>query len=222
MYNISMKKLFLKCIILSLFLSLPAKCDDNFEKQKLNNLRMKSKNVQAIVPEPTNTLKLRDDAIAFYNLNDIKNAQTLLNQIPNHQRNAFDYLLLANIEQDLGNETESISYLKKAITIDKNFYKAYYNLGNIYLANGENQTAISYYKKAILKNKDFAYGYYNLGICYARMQNFKTSKSYFNRAILRKRDVPDFYYNLAFVYKKLGDEKNAQKALTVYNNLINR
>ena len=54
------------------------------------------------------------------------------------------------------------------------------------------------------------------------MQNFKTAKSYFNRAILRKRDVPDFYYNLAFVYKKLGDEKNAQKALTVYNNLINR
>lgn len=217
-----MRKIILKSLIILFFLTSQANCEENFEPSKIQNSKIKSKNVQAIIPEVTNTLKLRDDAIAFYNLNDIKNAQNLLDQIPEHQKNAFDYLLLANIQQDTGNETESIKLLKKAILLDKNFYKAYFNLGNIYLSNGENLTAISYYKKAILKNKDFAYGYYNLGICYARLQKYKTAKSYFNRAILRKRDIPDFYYNLAFVYKKLNDEKNAQKALTVYNNLINK
>lgn len=217
-----MKKIFFTLLILSIFLTLPAKCNENFEEQKIEKLRMKSKHVQAIIPEQTNTLKLRDDAIAFYNLNDIKNSLELLEKIPDYKKNAFDYLLLANIQQDLGNETTSIEHLNKAILLDKNFYKAYYNLGNIYLANGKNLTAISYFKKAISKNKDFAYGYYNLGICYARLQKYKTAKSYFNRAILRKRDVADFYYNLAYTYKKLGDEKNAQKALSAYNNLINK
>ena len=195
-----------------------------FAKSKIPwNINFIKNNTQSvIIPEVENAEKWHEEAIAFYNTNDIDNAYALLKKIPKNQLKDMDYLLMANIMQDKNKLDEAEIYLQKALEINPKFYKAYYNLGNIAAGYGKNDTAIKYYKKAIKYNKNFAYSYYNAGICYARKQEFKTAKSYFNRAILRKNNDADFYYNLAYVYKKLGNTKNAEKSLTIYNNLINR
>ena len=180
------------------------------------------KKQKAVIPETKNQKSVHDDAVAFYNTNDITNAYELLKSIPNNQKTEVDYLLMANIMQDKDKLSDAAMLLQKALEINPKFYKAYYNLGYIAQSDGKNDSAIKYYKKALRYNRNFAYAYYNIGICYARKQEFRTAKSYFNRAILRKKDEPDFYYNLAYVYKKLNDNKNAAKSLTIYNNLINR
>lgn len=166
-----------------------------------------------------NISELRKNAIGLYNTNDIENAFEILKNIPDEQKTSEDYLLMANIQQDYENEDKALEYLKEAIKKDKKYYKAYYNMGLIYIQNKQYLLAIESFQKTTKLNKDFAFAYYNLGCCYYELQNYKTAKSYFNRAILRKNDAPDFYYNLAMTYKKLKNEKKAQIALNAYNKL---
>ena len=57
----------------------------------------------------------------------------------------------------------------KAIEVDGDFFKAYYNLGNIYLNDGKPNMAIEQYKKVIKLKPDFAYAHYNLGCAYIKL-----------------------------------------------------
>lgn len=224
MYNILMKKFitFFVFFIFCFALPVEGKINFSFKKSILENKSddnfKEDENKKNILV----TLDLRNDAVAFYNVNDLDNSYQLLMQIPDNQKVASDWLMLANIAQDKGNIEETVELLQKSIQADKKFYKAYYNLANVYYEKKDIENAILNYKKTISLNKDFAHSYYNLGVCYVELEKYKTAKSYFNRAILRKPDEPNFYYNLAFVYKKLKDEKKAQKALNAYNELINR
>ena len=174
------------------------------------------------IAEEINVETLRENAIGFYNSNDLENAFKNLEKIPDAEKTAEDYLLMANLKQDYDNYYAAIDFLQLSLKKDNNFYKAYYNLGIIYIQQKKYLLAIESFQKAIKINKDFAWGYYNLGCCYLELKNYKVAKSYFNRAILRKNDVPDFYYNLALAYKKLNDTKNAEKVLKIYNELSAR
>ena len=187
-------------------------------------LNLKNKTEMTDVQKEANkeAMKLREEAFAFYTINDIENAYKKLESISDEFKQDGDYLIMANILQDKAKNDDAIGMLNESIKINPKFYKAYYNMGIIFIEQENFESAKEYFKKSIKYNKDFAYGYYNLGLCAYKENDYKSAKSYFNRAILRKNDVPEFYYNLSLVYKKLNNVKNAQKSLDVYNELIKR
>ena len=55
---------------------------------------------------------------------------------------------------------------RTAIQRDPNYFRAYYNLGNIYKDKGEYYEAIEQYLKALTINPNYTKCHYNLGLTY--------------------------------------------------------
>lgn len=163
---------------------------------------------------------ISNQANVFYAQNDIKSAFNLFLSIPDNERSAQNWLLLGNILQDQGKLDEAIFMYNKAIEVDQNYYKAYYNLGNIYLQDGRPNMAIEQYKKVIKLKPEYAYAHYNLGCAYIKLGKYGKAKFELLTAIDLKNTVPDFHYNLAYVYKQLNKEKSAKTYIEYYNKLI--
>lgn len=157
----------------------------------------------------------------LYNTNNKKEALELLLSLPVEAQNEEVDLLISNIYSENGDYKNAVLYLKNAVVKNKEYFRAYYNLGVIYQKQKENYLAIENYKIAISKNREFPYSYYNLGCLYLTLKDYKKAKSNFVKAVAYKNDDKDFYYNLAFTYKQLGDEKNAKKILAAYDKLKN-
>lgn len=174
---------------------------------------------QEKAPVPPTANEIFEHSKVLYNTNNKQEALKALLTIPVGFQNEETNLLISNIYAEMGELDKAINYLKKAIVENKNYYRAYYNLGLIYQKKKDNFTAIENYKLAISKNREFPYAYYNLGCLYASLNDFRHAKSNFVKAIAYKNDDKDFYYNLAYTYKQLGDEKNAKKILAVYDKL---
>ena len=162
---------------------------------------------------------VKKDVIALYNSNKLQDAYLLIAKVPEEERDAQLWLILANITQDYGKELDAIFLLQKAIAVNPTYQKAYYNLGNLYLKDQKIVKAINNYELAIKYDKTFAYAYYNLGICYLKDNQYGKAKSNFLKAIQLKPTEPNFYYNLALTYKKMNKPKMAEKALKSYNSL---
>lgn len=158
----------------------------------------------------------------LYSDNNMDDALETFKQIPEYARTTEVWLLMGNILADMGRKNDAIFMYNRAISIDKDNYKAYYNLGNLYLEDDIFYKAIDCYKEANKANMTFPYAYYNLGIAYIKAGNLKKAKTALLRALEYKKDVPDFHYNLAYVYKQMNKTKLAETYLNNYNQLIGR
>ena len=160
---------------------------------------------------------IKQNALALYNTNNSDKAYEMLIEIPEDKKDEEIYLILSNIEQDNNQIQNAINFLNSAIGKNPRYYKAYYNLGNIYLKNKNFKKARENYMLSVKYNNKNPYGYYNLGVCYMYTGEFKKAKKNFIKAIMLKNDDKDFYYNLAYANKKLGKEKDAKKIIDFYN-----
>lgn len=163
--------------------------------------------------------ELSQQAVAFYNDNNLEEALNTFLKVPEKYRTAQDYVLIGNILLDLEKPEDAVFMYKRAILTDEFYYKPYYNIGNICLNDDRFYMAIDYYKKAIKYAPDFAYAYYNLGCAYIKTGELTKAKSKLAKAIELKNTEPDFHYNLAYVYKKLNKPKLANIYLENYNKL---
>ncbi len=206
-----MKRILL--ILVSAIILLPETCTQAaslpFKKEKKPEQKI-SKEFETISKQAT----------IHYAENDIKNSFDLLLSIPEEERTPQNWLLLGNILQDQGKNSEAVFMYQKAILADENYYKAYYNLGNVYLNDDKPYIAIEQYKKLIKINPNFPYAYYNLGCAYIKIGELRKAKNAFLSAVELKNTEPDFHYNLAYVYKKLKNEKNAKLYLQYYNKIM--
>ena len=165
--------------------------------------------------------ELSQQAVAFYNDNNLEEALNSFLKIPEKYRTAQDYVLIGNILLDLEKSEDAVFMYKRAILTDEFYYKPYYNIGNVCLNDDKFFMAIDYYKKAIKYAPDFAYAYYNLGCAYIKIGELTKAKSKLTKAIKLKNTEADFHYNLAYVYKKLNKPKLANIYLENYNKLTN-
>ena len=163
--------------------------------------------------------ELNQKAIALYTDNNLEEALTCFLKIPEKMRTPEMWLLIGNILMDQGRKDDAVFMYGRAILTDSTYYKAYYNLGNIYLSDDKFNMAIEQFKMASKYNPNNAYVFYNLGCAYLKAGDLKKAKYAFIRAIELKNNIADFHYNLAFVYKKLGKEKQAKTYLENYNKL---
>ena len=158
-------------------------------------------------------------AVAYYNDNNINEAIKILESIPEEDKTAEDWLLMGNLLQDSEKISEAVFMFKRAILTDKNYYKPYYNLANIYLDEERPMMAIDNYKTVIKLEPEFTYAYYNMGCAYLKLGDYKKAKKQFEKAVSLKNNIPEFQYNLAFCYKKLNKLKLANRHLEFYNKL---
>lgn len=162
---------------------------------------------------------LSEQAVIYYNDNNLVKSFEVLSSIEEDKRTAQDWFLLGNILQDEEKVSEAVFMYKRAILVDKAFYKPYYNLANIYLENDQTYMAIDNYKSVLKLKPDFSYVYYNLGCAYLRLGDLGKAKRNLLKAIELNKTEPNFYYNLAYVYKKMKKEKVAREYLAIYNEI---
>jgi len=182
------------------------------------NIPTKQKPIQKESSE--DSLTKGEQAVLFYNENNIKNAFDVLLTIKEADRTAQDWVLLGNILQDQAKNSDAVFMYQRAIAVDPTFYKAYYNLGNIYLEEEKPYLAIENYRNANKANNKFPYAYYNLGCAYLRIGELNKAKIAFLKAVDLKNTEPNFHYNLAYTYKMLNKPKLAKQYLDNYNKLM--
>jgi len=160
---------------------------------------------------------IKTEAYALYNTNHITEALKLLENLPIEQKDEEVFVLIANIYEDKLDLSKAVENLNKALIINPQYYKAYYNLGCIFLNKKAYELAEKNLLLAIKYNKDFAYSYYNLGTLYLRTGKYEKAKKNLIKAIYLKNDDKNFYLNLAYAYKFLGKEQEAKRLLDIYN-----
>ncbi len=163
---------------------------------------------------------INDQANLLYAENRIEEAFNLLLTIPPETRTPMNWLLLGNILQDKGRIDDADFMFSQAALNDPHFYKAFYNLGNLYLEQDKPNMAIEEYKRVLKLKPDFAYAYYNMGCAYLKLGKLKDARRNFLFAIDYNSTVADFHYNLAYTYKKLNKPKDAQIYLDYYNKIM--
>ena len=167
-----------------------------------------------------NPNQLKDDGMMLYSVNKINEAKEMFEQIPEERRDAEVWLLLSNIAQDLQDEQNVEKYLRLSLEKNPKFYKAYYNLGNLYFNKGNIDEALKNYKLAAKYNNKNGYIYTNIGCCYLAKQNLHLARINFNKAVSLNSQNPTNYYNLAYIYKQKGNTKKAEELLKIYNTLM--
>ncbi len=160
------------------------------------------------------------EARAFYAQNNLEEAMNILISIPAEHRNAENWLLMGNIQQDKSNLKDAVFMWESAIMADNKFYKAYYNLGVLYFSEEKYSLALENFLKAKKYKNDLHSIYYNLGCTYLNLGEYKKAKNELLYAIELKNTEPDYYYNTALVYKKLGNEKKAKYYLDFYDKMM--
>lgn len=163
--------------------------------------------------------EIRNQAKVLYLGNHKTEAQQRILTIPEADRTASDYFLIGNTTTEL---KAAIKAYENAIKADENFYQAYYNIGCRYADIQNYNKAIFYFRETIKIEKDFSAGHYNLGYSYLKTGQYNLARKSLEDAIKLNPEEPDYYYNLAYIYKKLNNTKRAEKALKLYNTLIEK
>lgn len=166
--------------------------------------------------------ELEQNGITFYKSGQYEDALDCFLKIPSDSRSEDVYVLVANCFETTGQKYRSIDTLKRLIEIDPKNYKAYYNLGNIYLKDEEYLKSIELYNAAIFINNSFTPAYYNAGISSLQSGNPKNALLYFQKAISLNPQDADSCYNIAISYKKLNKNKQAEKYLKLYDNILSK
>jgi tetratricopeptide (TPR) repeat protein len=95
---------------------------------------------------------------------------------------------------------KAIADYDKAIKINPDFERAYYNRGTAYGNKGQFDLAIADLDKAIEINPEDAEAYNNRGIAYVKKGQHDLAIADFGKSIEIKPDYSQAYYNRAFVY----------------------
>jgi len=172
-----------------------------------------------IMPAIAEESAINNQANMLYAENRLEDAFSLLLTIPQEERTPQNWLLLGNILQDKNRDEDADFMYNQALLSDMKYYKAAYNLGNLYLSEEKPNMAIEQYERVVKLKPDFAYAYFNMGCAYLKLGKLKDAKKNFAKAVELKPTEADFHYNLAYTLKKMNKEKDAQVFLDYYNKI---
>jgi tetratricopeptide (TPR) repeat protein len=117
---------------------------------------------------------------------------------------------------------EALADLTKAVSLNKKFDSAYFELGNIYALGGRTDTAINNYKKALAINPKYLQTLIAMGKIYRDVKpNFDSALFYYHAAAKIDSTNKEIFYALAWTYniRQEYDKAipNAVKALEIDN-----
>lgn len=145
---------------------------------------------------------------AFYKMADIKEHESIFNNI-------------ANLEKNKNNYDIAIKYYSKAISANDKIPEIYFNLGNCYSSLNETDKSILNFKKAIDLKDEYAHAHNNLGSQYMLSGDYNSAVIAINKALEIDPDLHEARLNLTLLFileNKIEDAINAlNKAIQLGN-----
>ena len=124
----------------------------------------------------------------------------------------------AGKEYKAGNLNAAISKYKKAISLNKNYWLAYYNLGAVQKKMGQISEAIGNYNASLSINPNYDRGWYSLGVAYKDNGELKKAEEAYKKAIQLNEKYEKAYKNLGDVYM---DTTRYEEAIKSYKKAVN-
>ncbi|RUO98589.1 tetratricopeptide repeat protein [Hyphomicrobium sp.] len=119
------------------------------------------------------------------------------------------YAYRANASEMVGNHSDALADLDKAIQLNPNQAGLYNNRGNVYLAAGNEAEALANYGDAIRRDPNFSGAYFNRGNAYARIGDLTLALRDLTAAVHLGPAFAPAYYNRAIVNLRLGRPREA-------------
>ena len=123
---------------------------------------------------------------------------------------AIGWYNFSRLEKERGHHKIAEEYLNKAIQLEEDLTKAYFERALVRKALANKEGAIEDYNKIIeLKGDDYLEAFYNRGLTKSMLGDFHGALSDFNKAIEKYPNNPDLYKNRANVYLLFGYHNQA-------------
>lgn len=127
--------------------------------------------------------------------------------------NAEALHLLGCVYDDMGNTSQGVKMLARAVKANPKASAYFYNLANMLLKQGSHQDAIRHYREAVRLKPDYAVAHNNLGRALTLVGQRGEARACFENAIrCAKPGYPDPHHNLGIEFKVDGDFERAAAA----------
>jgi tetratricopeptide (TPR) repeat protein len=173
----------------------------------------KINNIKSITIKKSDKEVIRQELKQYFNIEEKTLFQDIYGfaQVNNTEhkygiKTASDYFQEGYEEK---NQKRKISLYQRAIEINPDYGKAYYNMGIAYNELKEYKNAIDAYERAIEINLDYGKAYCNMGNVYDELKEYKNAIDAYERAIEINPDDGKAYYNMGNVYNELKEYQNA-------------
>ena len=145
-----------------------------------------------------------DSVIAKFSNGHFQSAlDEALSLLVDFPKNALLHNITGACYMELGEYKFAIKSFDKAIAINTEYAKAYYNLGAAYHELSQYEESIKSYERSIVIDSDYAEAHNNLGNVYRDAQQHDNAILSYEKAISISPDYVEAQYSLAMTYKDL-------------------
>ena len=136
---------------------------------------------------------------------DYRNAETMwADVLAKRPHNARAHLGLGVAAFNRGDNESAERHLQNALSIDRHYGDAWYNLGNVLLQFERFDDAADAFRQSIEYGVPTAGKYYNLGLALKKGRRIEEAISAYSRAIWQAPDDPKAYLNIGNAYLEIG------------------
>lgn len=151
----------------------------------------------------------RDYAYAYFENDELENAEKLYQEIINAKAEAEDYLYLAQIKKEQNKLNKAVEYYESALKLNSNRSSLYLNLANLYQELNQDKKAVSIYKQGIKLKNNFAPYYIGLGESYLKLENYDQAELSLKKAVEINKNSYYGYYLLGNIKRTQGLDDQA-------------
>lgn len=142
--------------------------------------------------------------------------QDVVDKSPNKARPLNN---LGKALEDSGRREEAFKAFSRAIAVDQNYYKSYYNLADLYLVTDQPAKALPLLQTAIRLNPDFTEAYVGLGAALMRGGQFRALTVFLEQNFDRIKYNAEARFYLGAGYAFLGKRAAALRELEALSRL---
>ncbi len=165
-----------------------------------------------------NSFALHNDlALSYQGSGNLNKAIKEYELILNKDENAVDFINLASLYKNNGDNQNALKFYKKALENGCEKVSLYINLGDLYINNKDYKKAINVLKKGIKIENNFVALHYKLARAYYLNNDYNNAKSKFNKVTELNQNYYQAYYYLGEIY---NSEENWQHSIYNYEQAI--
>ena len=188
------------------------------QRNELKKIVLESFSLSKLEPQQPQISTQIQQGLALHLQGNLKEAQTIYEQVIRISPNNFDALrLLGVIFLQTKQYPQTVEFLSKALQIKPDDADANSNLGLALKVLGRLDEALASYDKAIAIKPDHADAYYNRGIALRELKLLDEAIASYDKAISIKPDYADAYSNRGVALQEL---KHFEEAIASYDKAI--
>jgi len=119
----------------------------------------------------------------------------------------------------VGRRSDAFRALSRAIAVDPDYYRSYYNLADLYLVSGQPDRALPLLQTAIRLRSDFTEAYVELGAALMRAGRFREMIAFLEQNLDRVKGNAEARFYLGSGYAFTGNREAAMRELEIVSRL---